>query len=286
MAPVARKRVPVRKTPTVRRRVHPSKKASPVKRTRGLPLSGAEALFSYDPWGTSGKVHDNCYDYAFGSFSNRRPTKSVPGDRSGVGSNGLTFTKCTGIAERIQSDNPRAVYRMRSMTQKCKPGYYKVVCMVAPSNDFGNSTGDFHFLRQIGAVRYKVRAGDTVKGLAKFFHVRPEVIQQALRRATSPLSPTNGRISNSNLTVLNKNNEKVGLLQKLLPGKIIQFPANLFSHKTGWAGGPLLVDASGKTIVDPRKANFKYKPGFHYTKICSIWGVQRGMARTGTNASR
>ena len=288
MAPVARKRTPsIKKASPVRRRLSPVKKTPVKRRTRGLPLSGAEALFSYDPWGTSGKVHDNCYDYAFGSFSNRRPTKSVPGDRSGVGSNGLTFTKCTGIAERIQSDNPRAVYRMRSMTQKCKPGYYKVVCMVAPSNDFGNSTGDFHFLRQIGAVRYKVRAGDTVKGLAKFFHVRPEVIQQALKKTSSPLSPTNGRISNSNLPVLNKNNEKViGLSQRLVPGKIINFPANLFSHKTGWAGGPLLVDASGKTIVDPRKANFKYTPGFHYTKICSIWGVKRGMARTGSNASR
>jgi hypothetical protein len=277
MAPVARKKVQ-------------AKKVSPIKRrpsVRGLPLSGSESLFSYDPWGTSGKVHDNCYDYAFGSFSNRRPTKSVPGDRSGVGSNGLTFTKCTGIAERIQSDNPSAVYRMRSMTQRCKPGYYKVVCMVAPSNDFGNSTGDFHFLKQIGSVRYRIRAGDTIKGLSKFFHVRPEVIQNALRKTSSPLSPTNGRISNSNLKVLNKNNEKViGLSQRLFPGKIIQFPANLFSHKTGWAGGPLLVDAAGKTIVDPRKANFKYRPGFHYTKICSIWGVKRGMARTGSNANR
>ena len=283
MAPVARKKVQVKRPLAV-------KKVSPVKRrtaVRGLPLSGAERLFSYDPWGTTGKVHDNCYDYAFGSFSNRRPVKSVMGDRSGMKANGLTFTKCTGIAERIQSDNPRTVYRMRSMTQKCKPGYYKVACLVAPSNDFGNSTGDFHLICQIGAVRYKLRAGDTIKGLSKFFHVRPEVIQQALKKASNPLSPTNGRISNSNLNVLNKNNEKViGLSQRLFPGKIIQFPANLWAHKLGWAGGPLLVDAAGKTIVDPRKANFKYRPGFHYTKICSVWGVKRGMAKTGSNANR
>lgn len=176
---------------------------------------------------------------------------------------------------------------MKSMTEKCKPGYYKVVCMVAPTNDFGNSTGDFHFLVNVGSIRYRIRAGDTVNGLAKFFHVRPEVIQKALMKKINPTSPTNGRISNSNLTVLNKNNERViGVRQRLMPGKIIVFPVNLWAHKLGWAGGPLLVDASGKTIVDPRKANFKYKPGFHYTKICSIWGVRRGMARTGSNGTR
>jgi hypothetical protein len=159
--------------------------------------------------------------------------------------------------------------------------------MVAPSNDFGNTTGDFHFIAQIGSVRYRIRAGDTVSGLSKFFHVRPEVIQKALLKRTNPTSPTNGRISNSNLTVLNKNNERAaGLKQRLMPGKIIVFPVNLWAHKLGHAGGPLLVDASGKTIVDPRRANFRYKPGFHYTKICSVWGVRRGVAQTGTNASR
>ena len=131
-------------------------------------------MFSYDPWGTSGQVHDNCYDYAFGSYSSKRPTKSVPGNRSGITANGLTFTKCTGLAELIQSDNPRSVYRMKSITQKCRPGYYKVVCLVAPSNDFGNYTGDFHFIKNVGSVRYKIRAGDTVKGLAKFFHDFPD----------------------------------------------------------------------------------------------------------------
>jgi hypothetical protein len=160
--------------------------------------------------------------------------------------------------------------------------------MVAPTNDFGDTTGDFHFLRSVGSVRYRIRAGDTVSGLAKFFHVKPDVIRKALLKKMNPSSPTNGRISNSNLTVLNKNNEQrvIGLRQRLMPGKIIVFPVNLWAHKLGWAGGPLLVDASGKTIVDPRKANFKYKPGFHYTKICSVWGVRRGMAKTGTNASR
>jgi len=253
---------------------------------RPLPQSGAEPDFTYDPWGTSGKVHDNCYDYAFGSFSRNRTSKSVPGDRSHQSSMGLTFKKCTGIATRIQGDNPRAVYRMRNPAARCRPGYYKVMCFVAPTNDFGNSTGDFHFLKQVGRVRYRVRPGDTVPGLSRFFHVRPEVIREALRKPTKALSPSNGRISNSNLTILNKENEKARLAARLTPGRIITFPVNLWAHKQGWAGGPLLVDASGKTIVDPRKANLRYKPGFHYTKLCSVWAVRRGLAKTGSNNNR
>lgn len=74
----------------MRKRVN--KPLAPKKKpARPLPLSGSERTFSWDPWGRSGVNHDNCYDYAFGSFSNRRASKSVPGDRSGVGSNGMTF---------------------------------------------------------------------------------------------------------------------------------------------------------------------------------------------------
>lgn len=255
--------------------------------TKKLPLSGSEPKFTWDPWGSSGKVHDNCYDYAFGSFSKNRTAKSVPGDRARISSNGLTFKTCKGISKRILSDNPRNVYQIRPGT-KPKPGYYKVMCFVAPTNDFGNFTGDFHFLKQIGSVRYRIRPGDTVKGLAKFFRVKSEVIEKAAKRPSRAVTPNNGRISNSNsnLHILRRLNELTKMSRKLVPGRVIQFPVNLWSHKQGWAGGPLLVDASGKTIVDPRKANLNYRPGFHYSKFCSAWAVRRGMARTGNNSNR
>jgi hypothetical protein len=44
-----------------------------------------------------------------------------------------------------------------------------------PFNDFGNSTGNFHWYKEISAIRYKIRPGDTVMGLAKFFRVTPSV---------------------------------------------------------------------------------------------------------------
>jgi hypothetical protein len=289
---VAKKRTPVKRASPIKR-VTRVKKASPVKTSqvkrrrvvRPLPLSGDERTFSWDPWGRSGVVHDNCYDYAFGSFSNKRASKSVPGNRSGVGSNGLTFTTCTGIVDRVLSDNPGSVYRINPGA-KCKPGFYKVMCFVAPTNDFGNSTGDFHWISQNNAVRYKIRPGDDVPSLARFFHVRPLVIVAALSKSTRPASSTDGKISTYDYEIKMQKVISTVKYPSLPVGKIITFPVNLWSHKQGHASGPLMIDASGKTIVDPRRANMKWQPGFHYTKFCSAYAVRRGVAQTGNNKTR
>jgi hypothetical protein len=148
-------------------------------------------------------------------------------------------------------------------------------------------------------------------GLSKFFKVTPKVILTALAAGKYSANVNNGRVANKNtdLHVLGKYNlmalqrsqrqtrlkDALRVLQrynaqsnntKLRPGKVIEFPVKLWSHKTGWAGGPLIVDASGHTISDPRKADRCYKPGFHYTKFCSAYGVRRGFAKTGANANR
>ena len=254
-------------------------------RTRPLPLSGSERTYSWDPWGRAGVTHDNCYDYAFGSYSAKRISKSVPGDRSGFGSNGMTFTTCSGIVKRVLSDNPGSVYRM-SPSAKPKPGYYKVMCFVAPSNDFGNSTGDFHWYVQNQAVRYKIRPGDTVAKLARFFRVRQTVIIEATKKYKAPVSNTDGKIATNNSNIRIMTVRSTTRSPPLMVGKIIEFPVNLWSHKQGWASGPLMIDASGKTIVDPRRSNRSWKPGFHYTKFCSAYGIRRGVAQTGNNKTR
>ena len=280
-----RPRAAIKKSRPVVRKKAVSK--TPVRRTavRGLPLSGAERSFSWDPWGSKGVTHDNCYDYAFGSFSNNRIAKSVPGDRSGMKANGLTFTTCTGIVQRVLSDNPGSVYRM-SPGARCKPGFYKVMCFVAPSNDFGNSTGDFHWYVQNNAVRYRIRSGDTVPALAKFFRVRPATIVAALPKASAPTSPSDGKISTTNSNFKLPLTRSSTRYPRLPVGKVITFPVNLWSHKQGHASGPLMIDASGKTIVDPRKSDRKWHPGFHYTRFCSAYGVRRGFAKTGNNRNR
>lgn len=242
--------------------------------------SGSEREYTWDPWGRTGVTHDNCYDYAFGSFSDNRLGKSVPGAAKNIPSNNLNFRTCEGIMRRVLADNPGRVYHIKNPNARPKPGFFKVMCFVAPTNDFGNSTGDFHWYVQMGSIRYKTRPGDTVEGLAKLFHVKADVIRKATLRTYRPLTNSDGKIATNNSNV-KRPSVKAGT--PVTPGRIIRFPANLWAHKQGHASGPLLVDASGKTIVDPRKSNRKWTPGFHYTKFCAAYGVKRGAVRTGNN---
>jgi hypothetical protein len=265
-----------------------TKKPAAVSRRRTSAPNPWAPKYTWAPWGTKGVTHDNCYDYAFGSFSNNRTSKSVPGDRSGNKANGLTFRTCKGIAKRVLGDNPGGVYKMKTGSEKPKPGFYKVMCFVAPSNDFGNSTGDFHWYKEIRSVQYKIRRGDRIDALARFFKVTPGTIRTALAKGRVSTNKNNGRIANANtdLRVLNKLSKSQTVTASLPVGKVIEIPVKLWSHKTGWAGGPLLVDASGHTISDPRKADRNYTPGFHYTKFCSAYGVRPGFAKTGNNLNR
>ena len=125
--------------------------------------------------------------------------------------------------------------------------------VVAPSNDYGNMTGDFHFYKQHGVADYKIKEGDTYKSIAEKFGV--------------PYS-----------RVL-----KAGDGKPVKAGRRIKFKVNLFSHKQGWATGPLLTDACGKVIRDPRKSCRKY--GYNYSKYCCSFcvknrGVNIGQANT------
>ena len=206
---------------------------------RELPLSGGEHPYVHKPW-TRFKVANNCYAYAFHDLRSWRPQKSVPGDRSGgINSN---FTKCRGVARKIVADNPKKVYIARATT-KCKKGYYKVMMVVAPKDRWGGRGGDFHFYKQHGVIKYKLRKGNTPQSLAKFFGVGVQTISRAM-----------------------------GLKPRI--GKIIVFRCNLFSHKMGWATGPLLVDSAGKVIKDPRKAKRTY--GLDYSKYCKSFCVRGG----------
>jgi hypothetical protein len=231
----------------------------------------AETIFKWDPWGSMGRHHDNCYDYAFGLNDIRAVNKNVPGNISGNKAWGLTFQTCDGIAKRVLEDYKGLAYKCKSANQPCAPGYYKVMNFVAKE-------GDFHWYKETNAIRYKTRPGDTVSGLAKFFRVKPSVIRAALPKATKPKSNSNGRISNTqkNLPLLNmlvrQGNGPVP------PGKVIQFPVKLWSHKQGFATGPVIVDASGKTIKDPRRADRSY-PGLNYSVFCSAYCVKAGAGK-------
>jgi hypothetical protein len=212
----------------------------PVKkkqRVTKLKLSGSEHPFQREPWETKGRRSNNCYAYAFHDYETYRTQKSVPGARSKR--DGFhTYTHCKGLAERVISDNPKKVYIAKA-TDRCKKGYYKAMMVVAPSNKYGNLTGDFHFYKQHGDAIHPIKEGDTYTSIAKMYGV--------------PISRV----------------RKAGPLKV---GKKLKFKVNLFSHKQGWATGPLLRDSCGKLIRDPRKACRNY--GYNYSKYCTSFCVK------------
>ena len=234
--------------------------------------NSAATLFKWDPWGSIGRHHDNCYDYAFGLNNPRAVNKNVPGNMSGNKAWGLTFQTCDGIARRVLEDYKGLAYKCSNGSQPCRAGYYKVMNFVSPNG------GDFHWYRQTTAVRYKIRAGDTITGVAKFFRVTPETIRAAVKKSQPPKSASNGRIANTNRNLPLLNTYVRSGRGVMPPGKVIQFPVKLWSHKQGWATGPILVDAKGRTIRDPRRADKNY-PGLNYSRFCSAYCVKAGAGR-------
>jgi hypothetical protein len=204
---------------------------------KNLPLSGGEKVYSWYPWGGSGLHVDNCYAYAVSDHARYRNNKSIPGNYSGMSSIFHTYRNCKGLASRVISDNAKKVYKVNG-DSKCKKSFYKIMMFVAPKNKYQNTTGDFHFYKQHGLVKYTIKGGDTPAKIAKFFKI-------PVSRVPKKLPPKGGSI-------------------------LIR--ANVWSHKLGWATGPLLYDAAGKVIKDPRKADRNY--GYNYTKYCSSFCVK------------
>jgi len=187
-----------------------------------LPPSPDAPPYEWEPWGSIGRRSNNCYAYGVNCFQFFRPQKSTPGDETKLTNFRLPpYETKAGLTKRILMDNPGKVYKCSAMA-KPKPGFFKMMMFIAHE---GKEFRDFHFYRQHNYVHYKVKRGETAASIARFFKIP---IQRVL---------ANGAIR---------------------PGKVIEFEANGWSHKQGWGTGPLLVDASGKLITDPRKANRNY----------------------------
>lgn len=214
----------------------------------GLPLSGSEPRYTNRRWSSkTGVTSNNCYAYAVGDYEAYRWQKSIPGDRSGLSNGKHNYTTCKNLPKRVVSDNPKKVYIAKA-NEKCKKGYYKVMMFVSPGRPTNYIRhGDFHFYKQHGVVEYKIKSGDTVNSVANFFKV--------------PIS-------------------KIKKAGKFELGKRIVFRANVFSHKRGWATGPLLTDAKGKLIKDPRKASRDYT-SLNYKLYCSSFCVKNRGIKVG-----
>lgn len=205
----------------------------------GLPLSGSESAFTNVTFGGKrGIRNNNCYAWAIDSYADDGARKLQPGNLSSTNAAanaGADMTRCQTVAARAARDLRGRAYPA-TPEAPCRKGYYKIMSFVSEGRDF-------HWYRQHkdALVRLSDNLRDTA-ALARALGVRPDQVY-----SPSPV-PRPGD------TVLVKD-------------------AGLWSHKRGFATAPILKDACGKAIRDPRKACRRYDD-LDYSKFCGAMCVK------------
>lgn len=225
----------------------PVKRQKPVKKRRvRLPTSGYEHPFSVYPWGYRGGGSNSNNCYAYAMHD----WESYRVHKAQPGNR-------SGMSNRpIEYRSCERVHKrvLSDNPRKVRPAPlsrkcprgYYKVVLVIAPGR------DFHWYKQHSVVYYRVKAGDTKASLARFFKV--------------PVSRFRGL--------------------DLTPGKMIRFKANVWSHKRGWGGEPLLVDAKGKAILNPLTAARNYGWGLNYSKFCRSYCVKRTGVNVGKTRSK
>jgi hypothetical protein len=185
-----------------------------------------------------GKRNNNCYAWAIGHYRDSGGVKLQPGDLAGEARD-LNLSSCKDLKRRAIQDakapGQKAMYAAGPRA-RCRPGYYKVMSFL----DRGT---DYHWYRQHRDLLYRVQAGNSLTSVATKLGVPPRQIVTSSQDALRP-----------NNVILVKN-------------------ADLWSHKQGFATGPLLQDACGKVITDPRRACRDYGQ-YNYDTFCGSYCVQ------------
>ena len=219
----------------------PPPKRRPLPRAaKKLPLSGSEETYTNAVYGSpKGKRNNNCYAWAIGHYRNGGGVKLQPGNLARLTGN-MSLTSCKDLKKRALADakapGQKSMYVVKAASP-CKQGYYKVMAFLAKNTDY-------HWYRQHKDVMYHVRAGNSLTSIANKMGVPPRKL--TTQRGGKNLSPDN---------VVHVKN------------------ADVWSHKQGFATGPLLEDACGKVIADPRKACRDYGP-YNYKTFCGAYCVQ------------
>jgi len=198
---------------------------SSTKPAKGVPkLSGSEEPFTNFVYGSDkwGKKNNNCYAFAIDYFRPNMNKKLQPGELSKTLKKDDDLTDPKTLKERTLSDlaTKKNGGYSASPCEKCKKGFYKVMTFV----DKGS---DYHWLRQMSDMMIMSDGKKTVANIAKEIGVDKNQID-----SPSSNKPRKGE------PILIKN-------------------AGLFAHKRGLSELTVL-DASGKFIKDPRKADLNY----------------------------
>lgn len=200
-----------------------------------LPTSGAEPLFSDLVYGTDrGRLNNNCYAWAIGAYRGSGGIKLQPGNMARESTN-LNASSCPFLRDRAMDDNRKRGIYLADPQKPCKKGFYKIMAFI----DKGK---DYHWYKQNGNLLYRVSDGETRASIARDLHVP----------ASSVVSPV-PRPKSGDLVFVRG--------------------ANVFSHKQGFATGPLLRDASHRTIPDPRTANRDYG-AYNYRTFCGAMCIR------------
>lgn len=200
-----------------------------------LPTSGSEAIFTDQVYGTpTGKRNNNCYAWALDEYRNSGGIKLQPGNLSQQSSD-LSSTSCAFLKDRVMDDNKARGIKAVGPAARCPKGFYKIMAFIAKGRDY-------HWYKQHQDIVYRVKKGDTLRSVSQEFGVPMSNITSPTKR---PRAGDLAYIRN----------------------------ARVFSHKQGFATGPLLRDASGRVIPDPRAANRNY--GFYdYKRFCGAMCVR------------
>jgi hypothetical protein len=221
-----------------RNAVLPSRPPPPPAAPR-LPLSGSEELFSDVTYGSPrGKGNNNCYGWAIGDYRNSGGRKLQPGNLSGA-RGGMSLDTCAAVVARAAADLRAGGrgYTLASADAPCREGYYKVMSFLAKG-------ADYHWYKQHrdALVRWP-RGVTSAAQLAARLGVDPAQVY------TPSATPRPG---------------DVALIKD----------ARLWSHKQGFATGPLLRDACDRAIRDPRRACRAYGGGLDYREFCGAMCVR------------
>lgn len=205
------------------------------KPAKKLPMSGGEPLFSDLVYGTpQGRLNNNCYAWALDAYRGSGGIKLQPGNMTHQSTN-MNASSCRFLRDRTLDDSrARGIYAVKP-ERKCKAGYYKIMAFI-------DKDKDYHWYKQNGSLLYRVAQGETRSTIARDLGVP----------VTSVVSPTPSPKPGDLVFVRN---------------------AGVFSHKQGFATGPLLRDASSTIIPDPRRANRNYGD-YNYRTFCGAMCIR------------
>lgn len=194
-----------------------------------------------------GVSNNNCYAAAIEYYRNAGDEKLQPGDiarAAGMSMAGAdrntNLSSCSDLTRKILMDAKVIGSDMTAIRpdQRCPAGHKKIMAVIAPGRDF-------HFYSYHRDLIYEVRTPRTADDLAKEFGVPLRYIDVPGDGSGSGIIPAGTRV----------------YIRK----------AKVWSHKQGFSpDGPILKDACGKIIKDPRNACRNYGD-LDYSKDCSAF---------------